>query len=137
MGYEILYICDRTNEKVETIVVKKDTREIGKPLESFLREDVDESLHEMIRTNVITATRNFPERVEMFKRNIMMGANSPMHIKYISYRVEFQGRGAAHIHGTLWLDMKEIEKHPIFQNVIGNSEGRLSEAFRKLRDDVK
>ena len=24
--------------------------------------------------------------------------------KYISYRVEIQGRGAAHIHGTLWLD---------------------------------
>ena len=45
MGYEILYICDRTNENVETVVVKKDTREIGKPLDSFLNEDVDESLH--------------------------------------------------------------------------------------------
>ena len=61
-----------------------------------------------------------------------------MKIKYISYRVEFQGRGAAHIHGTLWLDMKEIEKLPIFQNneQEGGS-GILSEAFAKFRDDVK
>ena len=59
-----------------------------------------------------------------------------MKIKHLSYRVEFQGRGAAHIHGTIWLDIKEIEKLPeICDNGIGN--GILSEAFRKLRDDVK
>lgn len=31
-----------------------------------------------------------------------------MKIRHIAYRVEFQGRGAGHIHGVLWLDMKEI-----------------------------
>ena len=55
-----------------------------------------------------------------------------MKVKYISYRVEFQGRGAAHIHGTLWLDIKEIEKLPQFKE--GDKEdGNLAEAFRKFR----
>ena len=55
-----------------------------------------------------------------------------MKIKNISYRVEFQGRGAAHIHGTLWLDLKEIK-----QSLPFSEEGicHLSETFRKFRDD--
>ena len=120
----------------ETIVTHKDGRDIGKDLETFLREDVNDSLHEMIRTNVITATRNFHHRVESFKKEIMLGKNNPMKIKYISYRVEFQGRGAAHIHGTLWLNIKEIELSPKFQDD-DIRPGTLSEAFRKFRDDVK
>ena len=59
-----------------------------------------------------------------------------MKIKHISYRVEFQGRGAAHIHGTIWLDIKEIEKLQPFLE--GNCKaGELSKAFKNLRDDVK
>ena len=131
MGYEIHYICDRTEETLETFVVRIGTREIGKPLETFLQEDVNESLHEMIRTNVLTATRNFQQRVEAFKREIMMGQNSPMNIKYISYRVEFQGRGAAHIHGTLWLDLKKIEKLPIFKSI--NSINDLKLVIKKVK----
>ena len=61
-----------------------------------------------------------------------------MHIKYVSYRVEFQGRGAAHIHGTLWLNLRKIEGTPNFKNCKGNIEARhLTEAFQKLRDDIK
>ena len=57
-----------------------------------------------------------------------------MKVKHISYRVEFQGRGAAHIHGTLWLDIKAIENSEQF---IKNNKGKgsLSEAFKNLRDD--
>ena len=61
-----------------------------------------------------------------------------MKIKHMSYRVEFQGRGAAHIHGTLWLDIKLIEKSPPFkQNVNGKRVRILSEAFKKFRDGVE
>ena len=74
----------------ETIVKSKDKRQINKTLTKFLEEDVDESLHEMIRTNVLTATRNFQHRVEAFRTEIIMGDNSPMKVKHISYRVEFQ-----------------------------------------------
>ena len=57
----------------------------------------------------------------------------------MSYQVEFQGRGAAHIHGTLWLDMKKIEESELFKAKLQENSrpGNLSDAFRKLRDDVK
>ena len=32
-----------------------------------------------------------------------------MQVEYWSTKVEFQGRGAAHNHGTLWVDMKKME----------------------------
>ena len=59
-----------------------------------------------------------------------------MIIKHLSYRVEFQGRGAAHIHGVIWLNIKEMEQSEMFKDE-GLSNGILSEAFKKLRDDVK
>ena len=56
----------------------------------------------------------------------------------MSYRVEFQGRGAAHIHGTLWLDVQEIENSPQFEKKEqGKGNGIISEALKNLRDDVK
>ena len=61
-----------------------------------------------------------------------------MKIKYISYRVEFQARGAAHIHGIIWLDMKKIESLPLFHDAKSEpGKGNLSKAFRKFRDDEK
>ena len=136
-GYEMEY-STRDDESLETTVMYKDGRKIGKPLKEFLSEDVDESLHEMIRTNVLTATRNFQHRVEAFKKEIMTGGNNPMKIKNMSYRVEFQGRGAAHIHGTLWLDIKEIENSPPFnERPAQKRNATLSNGFQKLRDDLK
>ena len=41
-------------------------------------------------------------------------------------RVEFQGRGAGHIHGVLWVDMKELDVKDVSSEV-------LQEAFDKLR----
>ena len=38
-----------------------------------------------------------------------MGKNNPMKVEYYTYKVEFQERGAGHIHGTLWLDLEYIE----------------------------
>ena len=67
-----------------------------------------QKLHESIRTNVFTVTRNFLHRVKALRTEIMMGMNNPMRIKYRSDKMEFQGRGAGHIHGVAWCDLKEI-----------------------------
>ena len=84
------------------------------------------------------ATTNFLHRVEAFKKEILRGCNNPMKIKHMSYRVEFQGRDAAHIHGALWLDINGIEKSPPFkQNVNGKRVEILSEVFKKFRDDLE
>ena len=125
-GYTLEYSVDETG-MMETRVKNKDG--ISKLLEHFLIEDIDESHHEMIRTNVLSATRNFHNRVVEFRKSVLMGRNNEMNVKYISYRVEFQGRGAAHIHGTLWLDLQKIEKSKPFTE--NKSTGKLFEAFCK------
>ena len=58
----------------------------------------------------MTATRYFQHRVKQFIRTIMMGKNNPMHVKYYTYKVEFQDRGAGHIHGALWLNLDKVEE---------------------------
>jgi len=70
------------------------------------------SLHEHIRNNIVDATRNFNHRVQKFM-NIEVTNSSdkmPMPVRFYSYRVEFQARGSAHIHGVLWLDIEKIVK---------------------------
>ena len=79
----------------------------GIPLADYLAH---ENLHEMIRQNVLTVTRNFDYRIKAFIRNIVMGKNNPMKVQFYTYRIEFQARGAAHAHGVLWLNLNEIEK---------------------------
>ena len=79
----------------------------GEPLEEFLKH---EDFHQMVKDNVRTITLNFNQRVKAFIKHIVMGDKNPMHAEYYNFRVEFQSRGAGHIHGTLWLEMDEIEK---------------------------
>ena len=77
-----------------------------------------------------------------------MGSNNPMHVKNYTYKVEFQDRGAGHVHGTLWLRMDKIE------NLVKDEDGTLRErnendleskavfsglkaAFKKFRNNEK
>merc|ERR1711978_347484 len=59
----------------------------------------NEDLHEMVRKNILAITMNFDRRVHSFINNIVKAPSSPMKVDYYHYRVEFQLRGAAHIHG--------------------------------------
>ena len=43
-----------------------------------------------------------------------------MRVKYMSYRVQFQGTGAARIHRTLWLDIVNIEKKVMSELDVNN-----------------
>ena len=69
-----------------------------KDIETYLAEEAGISLHEIIRGNVLLATRYFDFRVKKFMDTIVMGANNPMMVQYFTYKVEFQERGAGHIH---------------------------------------
>ena len=81
-----------------------------KPLEQFIKEDVEESYHELIRGNVLTATRYFHQRVTQFLKTIVLAKSAPLKVKYYAYKVEFQDRGAGHVHSVLWLDTEQLEK---------------------------
>ena len=138
------------NEKGEAVL--KRTWDIFKDSTEF-KEEV--STHEEIKNDVLLATRNFQHRVEMFRSKVIFGNNNPMKVRHITYRVEFQGRGAGHIHGVLWVDLQEInnDMKDEFKEEIQNidegftkeltaikkpsSETVLIEAYEKLRKSEK
>ena len=119
-----------------------------KPIKQVLYEDMDESIHELLRGNVLTATRYFQHKVKNFIDRIVMGKNNPMCVSSYSYKVEFQDRGAGHIHSTLWLirldDLQNMYRgddgklKPISEGM--EKEGELcglKEAFTRLRKNLK
>ena len=79
------------------------------PLKEYLESYVSESQHELIRTNVLNASRNYNHGVKAFIKSIVMDKSSPMSVQYYSTKVEFQGRGAAHNHGVLWVNFDRVE----------------------------
>ena len=81
-----------------------------KSIKTFLEEEVEETLHTLIKGNVMAATRYFNHRVKAFINNIVMDKSNPMSVKCYTWKVEFQQRGAAHIHGTMWVYLKKLEK---------------------------
>ena len=89
---------------------KKEGKKVKKEIKKYLKEEVDSSLHEIIRGNVLLATRYFNDRVKKFMDIVVMGENNPMMVEYYTYKVEFQDRGAGHIHGTLWLKLERMER---------------------------
>ena len=117
-GYKIIWSQNKDEntslEDSEDVKVRVEFQYEGvtvtKDLDVFLEEYCDISLHESIRTNVLTATRNFVHRIKAFRTEIMMGKGSPLKIRYWSDKMEFQGRGAGHIHGVAWSDLKEISE---------------------------
>ena len=88
----------------------KDGQPITKLLKEYLEEEAKTSIHELIRGNVLLATRYFNDRVKKFINIVVMGTNNPMFVNYHTEKVEFQDRGAGHIHGPLWLKLNMIER---------------------------
>ena len=85
-GYKITY--EVTDEKHKTFVTCKDGNKMT--IKEFLQNEVDSSLHEIIRQNVLTATRNYNYRLKKFIKEIVMGAGNPMCVSKYSAKVEFQ-----------------------------------------------
>ena len=130
-GYIIEYEVEQDQSKgvynIKPYVSCKENP-VKKPLGNFLKEDADEKLHEYIRQNVMLATRFFNDRLRKFLNIIVQGNNSPLCVDNLSYKIEFQGRGAPHAHGVIWTKLGEgssLEKR--FPN--------LTNAFTNLKLD--
>ena len=96
------------------------------------------------------ATRYFHQRVKLFMNKIVMAKSNPLSVKYYSYKVEFQARGAAHIHGILWLNHFRLEKLILKDGQLTHPSGDyvnpghsslplkgIAETFQKLRSCEK
>ena len=93
LGFKIEYEVSSA-EKDKTMVVFGENQKME--IKEYLESHVDESLHELIRRHVFIATRNYQHRVKAFIQNILGDKSNPMHVKYWTTKVEFQGRGAGH-----------------------------------------
>ena len=80
------------------------------PLENYMENEVDETLHSIMRRNIVTATRNYQQRVLSVMQTIVKNPSNPLSVKHFASKLEFAARGAGHNHGTLWLDIDKIEK---------------------------
>ena len=53
-----------------------------------------------------------------------------MNVSIYSMRIEFQQRGAGHVHGTLWIELKNLEK------LVRNPSGRLIQDMEESNADA-
>ena len=149
-GFETKYkVVTDEDGNLDTVVKGRIKGGKWKLLKQFIEEDVDESLHELVRGNVLTATRYFQHRVKNFISKVMMGKRNPMCVSYYTYKVEFQDRGAGHIHGTMWLRLDDLqdmhrggdgELKPLDKADKKKNEGELKglkRAFLRLKKNIK
>ena len=123
---------------------------IPRSLDDFLAEKQNLNKFEFIRQNVLSATLHFDHRVNEFFKHIVLSKKSKMPVQYYNYRVEFQMRGAGHIHGVLWLDLDHLSKlkkdnDPEMREAMDDNEidvddpncdpGQLAKIFDRLKND--
>ena len=87
------------------------------------------------RKNILTATLNFNNRVQEFIKHIIMNPKGGMCVEYYNYRVEFQMRGAGHIHGTLWIDWKKMNKNMKEKGDNSFEVELVEKAFTNIKDE--
>ena len=91
LNCNVLYDVDQLGKDNTRVEVRIGEESVEIPWEEYLKNHVEEKQHEMMRRNVLLATRNFQNRVEAFRKEIIFGRNNYMCVRHISYRVEFQG----------------------------------------------
>ena len=128
LDIEMQYVFE--NGREEVLMKNPDTNEWD-TMDKVLREKY-QSKHEIIRQYVLRQTLTFDHRVQEFIKNIMMNKESPFSVKYYSYRVEFQLRGAAHIHGTIWVDFEKYFEKQIEEESNGADKYKIPEKTKNV-----
>ena len=82
--------CSINSDQTETYEVFSDAHG-WITMEDYIDNEMDESLHEVMRKNVVTATRNYQQRVEAVMQTIIWNPNNPLSVKHFSSKLEFQG----------------------------------------------
>merc|ERR1712130_593965 len=105
-------------------------------------EDLADSKHELIRGNVVMATRNLHRRVQAFLKQIVLDKNNPMNVRHYTIKAEFQERGAGHYHGTGWVDLPKLEMVREINGELQNTQEKgpmngIVKAFQKLKKSQK
>ena len=68
----------------------KDGKVHTEKIKDYLEKEMDDSLHEAIRGNVLLATRFFNHRVKQFINEIILGGGNPMNVDKYSKKWNFK-----------------------------------------------
>ena len=152
-GYSLNFKC-KSVDGVFTVETEARTGDgKWKPIKEFIENDIKESNHELVRGNVGLATRYFDNRLKQFISKIVMPRSNLMCVTSYTWRIEMQGRGAAHSHGTLHCDLKKLERLIIVDGELTDPPDNplllpkpvedydrpmkgLADSFTKLRNDI-
>ena len=104
----------------------------GVPLTEFL-EGQEMNKGSLLKDNVLLVTRMFDERVKNFvKHMIMKDGEGLLPVDYFTYRVEFQLRGMAHVHGCLWLNEKFLKAYRDPNDSMGFDHSKVGELIDQI-----
>ena len=78
--YEVTEDSDGYPSTLINVDYEKEGKIHTKGLKQYLEEEVDDSIHEYIRGNVLLATRYFNHRVKAFIKDIAMGGGNLMNV---------------------------------------------------------
>ena len=102
--------CTIDSDQEEIYEVYTDEENGWMPINDYVANKMDETVHDLLKKNVVTATRNYQQRVQALMTNIVKHPSNPLSVKHYASKLEFQARGAGHHHGVLWLDIERIER---------------------------
>ena len=119
-------------EILETVYRKKVTQ-----------KDIDElstaEKNRLISENVVQSTLHFQKRIEkmfsLMKYDFFKGSTETYHAASHFYRIEFQQRGAPHVHSLLWLKNKDDEDAPNFWSHSETDQDNSIETKKKKVED--
>ena len=98
-------------EIVETVQRKKVTKE-------FIENLPQSEKNKLISENVVQSTLHFQKRMDklfhLMQYDFFDGSKEAYHVFSYFYRIEFQERGAPHVHSLLWLKNQVGDEAPNF-----------------------
>ena len=94
----------------------------------------------MVSENVDISTQHFQKRIEkefkMLTSKTFFGDNCPYHVRNYYYRVEFQQRGAPHVHCLLWLEDDKNNPAPTFW-ISDSDDSNLANKMEKIEKNAE
>ena len=103
----------------------------------FVKKLTPQEKNKLVSENVVQSTLHFQKRIEkelkLMEKPGFFDNDCEFSVSSYYYRVEFQQRGAPHIHTLLWLEDSNGKSAPTFWTSEDSSEGK-EEQLNKLRE---
>ena len=75
-GQNVVFSSDSNNPDISSITIK------GESYNVYAKK---ENVHQLAKTNLLTVTRCFNQRVKAFIKQIVLGKNNPMSVEFYNY----------------------------------------------------